>query len=90
MQAKDKLKILGKTPVGKSNGNNSNSSKTDNKPAFKPCMKSKSHSINLHKMSAADFVALKEYFTNPMVVEEHKPSVSFDELPKSDAAVPYK
>ena len=41
-------------------------------------------------MSAADFVALKEYFTNQKIVEEHKPSVSFAKPRKSDAVVPYK
>ena len=90
MQAKDKLKILGKTPVGSTQPNNSNRLKTGNKALFIPYAKTDSHSVNLHKMSAADFVGFKEYFNNQMVVEENKPSVSFDEQPKSNVVIPYK
>ena len=89
MQTEDKFKILGKTPVGNNNGND-NRFKSDSKPPFKPYVKSDSRSVNLHEMSAADFVALKDYFTNQTMVEEHKPSVTFEEQPKSDAVVPYK
>ena len=76
MQAKDKLKILGKTLVGNNNGND-NRFKSDSKPPFKPYVKSNSRSVNLHEMSAADFVALREYFTNQTMVEEQKPTVNF-------------
>ena len=48
MQAKDKLKILGKTPVGNNNGND-NRFKSNSKPSFKPYVKSDSCSVNLHE-----------------------------------------
>ena len=72
MQAKDNLKTLGKAPDGSSHGTNSSHLKTDGKPPFRLYVKSNSCSVNLHEMSAANFVVPEEYFAHQMEIEEHK------------------
>ena len=83
LSAEDKLKILGKTPVSTSERGKPALDKAEPKTEGE----NETRSVNLHNMSAADYLALQQHFSEKLVTTE-KPTVKFEE--SNSAVVPYK
>ena len=83
LSAEDKLKILGKTPVSTIDRGNPTTDKTE----LKTENQTETRSVNLHNMSAADYLALQQHFSEKLVTTK-KPTVKFEE--SNSAFVPYQ
>ena len=77
------MKILGKTPVSTTNRRKPSTDKAEPKTESQ----TETRSVNLHNMSAADYLALQQHFSEKLVTTE-KPTVKFEE--SNSAVVPYK
>ena len=83
LPAEDKLKILGKTPVNTTDRGKPVTDKGESKTGSE----TETSSVNLYIMSAADYLALQQHFSEKLATTK-KPAVKFEEI--NCAVVPYK